>query len=116
MRLAAFLAAAIAVATSATAQSVDVRVKRDVPASRCGPLDYLMVPTLGIAPRCQERAAAADRKQVLVLLEQGRCAEAVSGALKLGDLHFAKEVREFCASSAPQVAGAGPTSPEPATR
>lgn len=112
-RAGAVLALSLA-ASSVHAQSVDVRVKPDVPAKRCGPLDYLMVPTLGIPPRCQERAAAADRKAVLVLLEQGRCQEAVAGALKIGDLHFAKEVREFCAASPPSAAG--PTSPAPASR
>jgi hypothetical protein len=116
------LAATVALllpATSALAQSsVDVRVRADVPAKRCGPADYMMVPLLGIAPRCQARAAAADRKEVLTLLAQGRCEDAIAGALRIGDLNLAKEVRSFCASApaSTEPASADPTDPAPANR
>jgi hypothetical protein len=104
--------AALVSASGLKAQSLDVKLRPDVPAKRCGPLDYLLVPTLGIAPKCQERAAAADRKDVLALVADGKCQEAIAGALRIGDLQLAKGVREFCSpsplGSAIQAPGAAP--------
>lgn len=104
--------AILLLAAPAAGQSVDVRVKRDVPAKRCSVADYLLVPTLGIAPHCQERAAAADRKAALALVADGKCPEAIAAALRIGDLTLAKEVRGFCATP---PSAADPTGPAPAS-
>lgn len=109
MRAAALVALLLA-ATPAMAQNVDVRIRPDVPAKRCGALDYLMIPTLGVAPKCQARAAAADRKAVTDLMAQGKCKDAVPAALRLGDLSFAREVKAFCEQPSPAPA-VDPASP-----
>ena len=106
-------ALALGLAGSAQAQtSVDVRVRPERPAvqaKRCGAGDYLLGPLLGVNQRCQERAVAATRAEIGELMAEGHCEEAIQGALRLGDIEFAREVREFCTPAARQV----PASPAP---
>jgi hypothetical protein len=67
---------------------------RDVPPSRCSVYDKLAASLA----YCGAREVAANRKAVGDLMAAGKCDDALRGALGTGDLAFAREVRDFCAT------------------
>jgi hypothetical protein len=66
---------------------------RDVPPTKCTRMDLL---TSSNPSFCPAREVGANRKVVGDLVAQGKCDEALKGALGTGDLQFARDVRDFC--------------------
>ena len=102
---------ALLFASTASAQTTDCRQKpnggiecsaasgatirpEDVSAKRCSPIESAL--SGSDSSICRARAIAADRKSVTDMIADGRCDDAVRAALRLGDLKFAADVREYC--------------------
>lgn len=66
---------------------------QDVPPTKCTKLEKFASESDAY---CAAREVAANRKAVEDLIAQGKCQEALAGALGTGDLDFARDVRRFC--------------------
>lgn len=79
-----------------TCKTAEAPRAEDVPAKRCTFYDHLALDEQTCAARAAAAARANDRKAVTDQLAAGNCDQAVKTALALGNLQYAREVRDFC--------------------
>ena len=84
---------------NAAGQIVCRTTEADSDSERCAGRDWLLAGcTTGERDAARARQEAREaREAVFALLADGDCDSAVTAALRLNDLAFAREVRDFCA-------------------
>lgn len=99
------LAAALLCAGPAAAQSrpaIDVNIQGSANPAAVTPKPCNLFDLARGVPQsiCEARAVAAHRKAVGDLLASGDCPAALKLALETGDLGYAAQVRDYCATAA----------------